>query len=1266
MPSLPSMSITWDKESSWLPDHQEMSQSNEQPRSTGFTLGQQIKHNLAGLHPKIGKTRNNKKRKNQTSSDSNSSMSVISLPQRCTSPENANQDVQGPGVDKVHDTTMPDISKSSQSGSTEHIFSYKITNPKLKRSASWHSLTLGLVLVILILILFSRRASASGSTYSIIPSLGTIALRVADVDIPVGTWTHVVDLRLPCLRKEDTLDQIEHVGKMLSHAREIIKGLTKSAISSSRDKYPLLKSNPILIATLYKLTNSYNTSKVKMDEILHESQTLWGLMDAYECPIDNESADDKPRRKRSLKTSIPMNASGLHIHGTINNFYHQNHFNHNPMTNQQAPDKKPAINKYHHDRLDVVDQYTQNSLEHDVKQNQNYQNNPELSNEDINRVINEMLPMGDQGLSDKPRCPSTSPASNYQFNNWRSTTHKLIVNQYLSSHYSNIIPDNRVNSYTGHSETCILVSGVKACMNNADLDRIIAPCKSTTHRRLKRSWLPGIGLLHKMLFGVATTDDVTELNERVAKVQETNMKNVKNLQKSVKDLISYSSQVDKRVSASVNMTQQLAARLNELVAHTYELQGNFTAVINKTMTGVSIMEMNVGLSNIISLIATTLNDLLMRLDDITSYHLQLRQMIKGGTLELSVVGRDVVRDIIDYVKAAVPAEYRVVTTWSRVKDPQWKISKVISGSNILRLVMEIPLAASRADVEVWKVVSLPFKMFPACAVMIIPTSLYLVDVRNSQWTPITELEWDNCDPKGQKLCNMPFVWSSISEDSCISALQTSNLGAAKRFCDLEILACNSTTPLSTAVISPTQWFVSTTAGQAIVRKTCIEKGGGDISVETTVENIAVIEVAPGCQTTIGTKTFTAPVQHGSKSSVTRVAMPSTILGMEKSIRETGVADMSSLASGLVSASKNLGESNEILKNIMASNRIGRLTWQDVEDVAKRPADQNLLVIPTVQDAVLTVKDYDAIFDWSSSHYVLLTVIICVLLLLVCCCCFRGNMGSMAMSGITSIIPFKSYRPPGPYPMAIIGSMNFIGVNSLPSLEGNKSVSHLTSSLNQTLTVKIQNNNTVDPDTIGKLVDHAFSHSTNMSTWMGLVIMLLVSVACHMIYKHYTAKLMIRLVSRMGVYPQNMHCRHIASEMPVTILISCRVLSFSGKIQSYVDIGSQVATLPGVLSNWKMKDVVKPSSALSGYGCNRLNSKFVVSLIWPAMCITHTTRDVETCQDMPQKLELFTQDVISQLQFDLGWFWWRIVPDRVTLIRLGDLHNSVVLYEALNQ
>jgi hypothetical protein len=1090
------------------------------------------------------------------------------------------------------------------------------------------------------------------SQVSFAPPVGSIITHVMNITIPVAYWQHILQMNIPCIDHETLNERLVGLEKMISHTYTVItqtQNLTQPQNTTANKLYADLSQ--INLNTLMKLQSLQGTARNRIQKIATESQHLWGYIDVTPCGT-TYSTNNRVKRQMDLQT-LPVTgdkpASTLNFNGNIRHFYHQS-----PVTQMglQPEDVRDVLQL----DLESLDTNVVTSKPPVKKEKPKV---PSHTTVTPSPMMNQqgVLNAKDVEYFDQPHYDQCSSPSRIPLEKQREAmvTLKLLLRAAQDNiDESTDLPYTVSDATKRNGSICIRQDVMTTCMDAQALVKMDKTCRGKRFRRFVL--LPFMGDIQKVLMGTATVKDIEKLNKKLKSLTEVTNKNFKQTAASVEKMISYASQIDARVSRAVNISDHLSLRIDALANTTANVLLIVESGIKNLNEATRLSQLYDIVSSNIDLAMSTLLTMLQYLEEIHRYHEQVYSMIRMGVIDKSVVGAESVRKVVTLINANLPSDLDVAPAWQSQFNPEWTVNLVTSGVGAIHLHLSFPLVKRNSQIKVWRFSSVPIRNGLMCFHVRVGHQLFLVDHTTSQWAPMPADLWQLCDPLHKQMCDFPMTWFQMSTHACFPALFLNDGDRIETDCRLKYFSCNDTQRTHAVAVSATQWLISTFDNTMQVKKTCGVQGETRGMIMRTIRSSAVIQVDEGCIVTAGKMTFQATKHYGEYDEMTKVELPKIILPPSSKDNDKDIIDLSMMTSDIRDITEDHNVLAEAIERMMAVDKFGSTTLRALIQSANAAVEKPPGMRPNyTYSSPPETEPYgpDSLPWWV---YILASGSGLLVVILMGCVCMRvlSPASSLLVGGMPQAIPMRTT-------VMVILLLT-------PCLARPTDNSTTNEPLTTPMPIVTIDANGTDPiakilTLTDQIIDHALSHSSNLTSWVTVTIMVIVSLFCHYLYRSHTSQLLSRVVIRLGVYPKNTMAFHGASECPVTLIFLCDVHDWSDNVVGTFDLGTQVGTIVGTAQDWKIKHPVNPDTAITGPGLGRTERTFIASLTWPSMCITNLEDDIETCAHMPKTLKLHSEDVVSQYPSGLPWNWCRIVPNRLQLVRIGDVHQSSVLYEA---
>lgn len=760
-------------------------------------------------------------------------------------------------------------------------------------------------------------------------------------------------------------------------------------------------------------------------------------------------------------------------------------------------------------------------------------------------------------------------------------------------------------------------------------------------KRHKRGLLNFIGDIHSFLFGTATEAQIEKVKESVELLSDATISNRQSITDLRESLINISSYLDNRISQAMNSTSSAIKEidtnihiLEDAVAHI----GTQTSTLTKNQKAIMIM----------SLLTTKSLQLNLAIDKCLSYlhsirerFLAYRYMFLTQSLSPDVITPGVAARILQHIKSIIPFGTETAEGFSTLAWYNKDYSLVGYKQGRLMILLKVPLVYEHEKMVALKIQSIPIKSKVMWIQYAFDDHVILQNSKTHSWAVVSLNDYLNCYMNQFHTCPHNVAWRPKGSNQCIPSLLEENM-VFPRSCNLTMLSDPPSILPSIKPVWPDAWLVSFETDNNEYTSLCYHDATSTrIPKIGTLPSQSVVRVDPKCIVRINDIELRSPYSRDivdtsfNESELTNISDYNidfeNLIQVEPIFLNLSEVDSGDfiLKSKTSRVSINIPSNSGKLINLVNSLRDRDKTREDF--VEKKVNDsigklKNLTYIPGWDISLPSL-------NWSLLSASSVSLVMSLISLIISCYLWCHRVRGAALSAI----PMQ--RMVG-YSLPISSTVvNVTGLNSTTIIQG--------------------------ANTTQKTWFQSY-HDSMGTSWGSILTMSLICGFIMYLCSLHTIKSMSRLVHKqlahVGKYANNKSGKQHLGEVQVIgyFILGFKTL-FSKKTYA-VEVGIQIATIPMTVDDWVLKRPVDFGRWILQNSTWRWSNTLTFKLKWGPVCILNKRYpNLESCQDMPNKVTLDMEETLSSIYNSIPSFWTRLSVVNVSRLFLYQNGRVVDLY-----
>uniref|UniRef100_A0A1A9WIL8 Uncharacterized protein n=1 Tax=Glossina brevipalpis TaxID=37001 RepID=A0A1A9WIL8_9MUSC len=492
---------------------------------------------------------------------------------------------------------------------------------------------------------------------------------------------------------------------------------------------------------------------------------------------------------------------------------------------------------------------------------------------------------------------------------------------------------------------------------------------------------------------------------------------------------------------------------------------------------------------------TYLDSISLDMQVINNWYASLKHSLQAQTLDLDLIKRFKMRDLIKEVNDQLPSDLTIPPTWSKLRYMRNNMASIAIRDHSLLVTVSIPIVVKSDKMSYWSIMSVPHSLVvngeertkrPYIASELnVNNRVVIMDNTNNRWLSVTGDQTQDCWNQMASICQVHTVWKYYQQS------------VVRLYDDVAAL-----------MVDKQHWLVSILIHQTTMYQSCSSRGmlHSDNTEEVVLKGMNLIQIPPNCEAKIGRLKMRGFQQLGSE---TRLNMEDngealatvkhdskTLPVVVESIKST----LSILANDTDPGMLDLPHLNETLF------QFGEVEYGDLRKKLENLSNIKLLDLTMSNSDRLLTKIKSKEFHWPScnvTYWIGVTVGGCILIL-VLGYCIRSKILTprQATAGGFVGLPLRTLSLP---------------VNGTLLAEKNMT------------------------EAIGKVLDDHMKWFNLGHICISLMMLLIMTYCYHRIH-HKIYPVLGRLLSLNQIFPQAVNMHHHPGECPITVTILIEVTS----------------------------------------------------------------------------------------------------------------------------
>ncbi|UVF62166.1 MAG: hypothetical protein [Bat faecal associated chuvirus 2] len=554
--------------------------------------------------------------------------------------------------------------------------------------------------------------------------------------------------------------------------------------------------------------------------------------------------------------------------------------------------------------------------------------------------------------------------------------------------------------------------------------------------------------------------------------------------------------------------------------------------------------------------------------------------------------------------------------------------------NKIIIHLTIPIIQNRIHMQLWRVNTIPLFIDNAWMQFHLDHTYLIKNTLSNHWSSLTLDEYTQCISNVLRLCIHHPQWYAPDLNSCATSLSGIG-GDPEELCILTPIPLKNVMKVYYTKIQYNEWLISLSNNNTSGDMSCL-----NIDTKDTV--ITPIQLSSYSKITLNQTCTLTVLGHRLSPDVFRYG--STTYGIENVLVNQNTSykyeDLTqSIPHIIVRTIRSFDEyhdnsSVEILSRGATLAQIKKATLKNgkiyMTELDKYKDEERKLTNFIPQQPVFNFMFGSWWRTILSSFMILICVLIAILILLKC---ISSNISHTASIGI----PLAS-NIQGSYANNI--SQNTLNNSMIPSVDKNIS------------------------DTLENLTKQIHQNYQSLHIYMicHIIVMILVMLACHIMYGRLTKYLHTRTRLKLGYKPLNRCITHMPGESKLYVYFTVQIHSLFSNKPIYHEVVCQLCTIPGLAFTWSCDVTDKTGKLFKNQSSNRLCSYHTFFMQWGSLCLKSLQfPNMDTCRDLPKTLKLSQQEILCNHQASLPWHWCSLTPYSITKLVVEDEKNTNILY-----
>ncbi|WAB51681.1 ORF1 [ollusvirus 1] len=743
----------------------------------------------------------------------------------------------------------------------------------------------------------------------------------------------------------------------------------------------------------------------------------------------------------------------------------------------------------------------------------------------------------------------------------------------------------------------------------------------SAHRRVKRgnifSWVG------KNFLGLATEEDIEDVNKLVLATQEQTQANADMIVKLSDALASVSHSLDVKTEAIMH---EMENRTNEIAIEIEKWSNRVSqqfVTLQKHDQAIHMLSALQVLASMVSNVEEQLSALMDAIARLRDRRFALSQLAASRVTSSALVPSSVLAQIIASLNPESQGTYTIPSSVTVEHLRRAPIASAYIEDGEIRVILDIPVMRISQMYQTARVVTAPLAMRGGWAKLELHNGPVLLSSKPDGLMTLTELSYSQCRERVIPVCPLVGAWVSLHAPDCLIAAVVGD-PLPESQCAVNIVSAE-TAPIISPVVTPwtsNSWLVSSNSSDVRIVIECLTTSGlyvpADILVATP---LTAVILKAGCRARVGN--YRMEAMDNMVVSQGYIATPLTPFQYQ--------APTNSLEDilKLIHINQTRVELIPPIKFIRTYNNSRTAGIEKVRvhmdklmsDLKQRTAVYKSDTLAR-EIAFKTSAEYITAASGLSWWKLCLIGVAGLLVLLLVVTIFRKLMGTMTGAGvITGMLPMARGMPLAP--LVSSGALtdgDTAGVNY--TVQFNETMAQLISEIHSGVHI-------FGPD---------LPHLTAWWPWISLFLSTLTMYMLHWWLVRRVASLRRFMSSRFHFFPTNLRVRHHTGETQLVGTFGLRISPLIG-VPETVTFCGQLATLPGTISDWYVRADPPTHIPLKGPSVTWLHSHLNCELQWGQLCIKHHHHpNLDTCQDLPTKCTFSLEDVLaSQLYHTPSWW-----------------------------